>query len=72
MPTPNPKNAVESLAFRKRSLAQSVLRRLFRRPVADVFHRVIARANERGIINAEQMHEICGIFNRMFMGYGPY
>lgn len=39
-----------------------------RKPANEMFHVVIGRACERGMINSHQMHEVCGIWNRMVNG----
>ena len=41
---------------------------LCRKPLNEIFSRVIGRAYERGFINSVQMHEIHGIWNRMVNG----
>lgn len=60
---------LDRLPRRNMGLWKFALLMLARRPANEMFHRALGRAYERGFINSTQLHDICGIWNRMVNGH---
>ena len=43
----------------------SILRKINRSFYNGMFHIVVCRMHEKGVINSKQMHDICGEWNRL-------